>query len=121
MKVPTIPTVRIAILIASFALIFTFMVVLLGSWGFSCSGRPSQVTLVMQAACQTRGMGRRRAAREFPCKTAGKSGFCPHLGPGLWPGRGSQLKQKCGSIAFMLGAWNGGVRSVRVYSLRHGR
>jgi hypothetical protein len=52
MKVPTITAVRIAILIASFAFIFTMGVFLL-FLGYLASDRPSQVTLLKQSACQT--------------------------------------------------------------------
>lgn len=91
--------------------------------GISCSGRPSQVTLVMQAAFQTRGMGRPRAAREFPCKTAGKSGFRPiRARTPAWLGFATQAKMRVHNIYVRCKEpWNGGARSVRVYSLRHGR
>jgi uncharacterized membrane protein len=57
MKVPTIPTARIAIWIASFAFVFTFIVVLLWDLGYLASDCPSQVTLVMQAAYQSQPQG----------------------------------------------------------------
>lgn len=97
MKVPTITAVRIATLIASFAFIFTFIVVLLCSWGISCSVRPSQVTLVMQAAFQTRHMGLPRAVARISQKNDGKSGFWP-----IWdltlsrPGSKNSNKSACG-------------------------
>ena len=61
MKVATSPTVRITILIASFMLVFTFIVLLLWVLGFACSARPSQVTLVMQPLVQTPHHGPPRA------------------------------------------------------------
>src|SRR5579862_1165990 len=55
MKVPAITAIRITILVASFAFIFTFILMLLVSLGFCslASARPSQVPLLKQPAYQT--------------------------------------------------------------------
>ena len=90
------------------------------SWGFcfSCSGRPSQVTLVMQAGYQTRRIGPPRADPRIPPKP-GQISFFDQGPPDLCPGRARQTKQKRYYVTFMLGG--GGSRRGPVYSLRHGR
>src|SRR6266536_5335804 len=119
MKVPTIATVRIAILIASFASI-NFIVVLLFVPGVSCSVRPSQVTLVMQAGYQTPTLGAARPAIRIYRKTSGKAAIPLgwHLirpGP---PGEATQTKTLVGNIYVRCSGRRS--QSVRVYSFRHG-
>src|SRR5450631_1618447 len=119
MKVPTIPTARIAILIASFAFIFT-IVVLLSTWDFvsllgpSVASDLSNASLVpnpahRSAACRPQDFLQNRAKSAFSTRD--------HLGPG--PGRARQLKQKRYYVTLMLGG--GRSRQGPVYSLRHGR
>lgn len=100
MTVPIITAVRIATLIASFAFIFTSIVVLLLALGGFCSlnsFRLSQVTLVMQAAFQIGSLGLPRAVTGFSKANAGKSVFRP-----VWnltlsrPGSKNSNKSACG-------------------------
>jgi hypothetical protein len=99
MNVPTSPIIRIEILSASFAFIFAFIVVLLFGPGIlcSCSARPSQVTLVMQAAFQIDSLGLPRAVTEISNTNAAESGFRP-----VWnltlsrPGSKNSNKSACG-------------------------
>jgi hypothetical protein len=107
MKVPTIATVRIAILIASFASI-TFIVVLLLVPGVSCLVRPSQVTLVMQAGYQTPTLvGDASRDHDLPQKQ-GKAAIPGRLGPDPAGPPREATKQKRLWVTFMLGASDGG-------------
>ena len=62
---------------------------------FSCSVRPSQVTLVMQAAFQIDSLGLRRAVTEISKRNAGKSRFSARLEHDPLATRVQELKQKC--------------------------
>src|SRR6266568_2934565 len=115
MKVPIIATVRIAILIASFASI-TFIVVLLLVPGVSCSVRPSQVTLVMQAGYQTPTLvGGASRDQDLP-QNKGKSSIPDRLGPDLArpPGEATQTKTLVGNIYVRCSGRRS--LSLRVYS-----
>jgi hypothetical protein len=87
--------------------------------GICLLGTPSQVTLVMQRACQSRYIGAQRAP--IPCRIENKGVSSP-LGP-LYAGRIASprrfSKQNCSSLTFMLGA---AIECAdrRVYSFRHG-
>src|ERR1700741_2351965 len=94
MKEPTIPTVRIAIRIASFAFIFACIVLLLLDLGFACSARPSQVTLVMQAAFQSRYIGLQRAYLGVSPENKGVQQVIGPCLPTTHPGRGSRTQTK---------------------------
>jgi hypothetical protein len=104
-KVPANPTVSATILIASFAFIFTCMVVLLlFTWDLlPCSVRPSQVTLVMQAARQTWAIGPVLARPGMSLENGPISQVSSVLSNSAPPRQSLKTKQKRSTLTFWLG------------------